>query len=641
MSRLPPIEIILHVSDTLALGQILKLRCVCKRWDREAGALLSRFKGIELSYIYDFDMAKRLLAKFCNLECLRLYKCDEASTLILQDVETFAFHTSLTALCCDSAEATSFKHVMETCKQLKALGLRCHEADADLLRHAAAQRRSLTSLDLRGTRIRDVGRLVEAISSDPQQLGLRACEVKADDLTRHLCRFTSLQVLDVGKSSGQLSDESIDVITAACSQLQSLTISHNPCLTQKSIKHASRLPFLSRLAAAGLTFHPLCKLEVLLSQFNDSKLKFLDVSIPRVRDLNQQVVNGTGRGNFQLEEIRAMGWSLLGSTARTIAEDVRKLTSLDASASDSDDSAVQLLSQACSSLRVLRLNGCNKVSDASCESLAQMEELTELDIKMSQVSNEGLKLLMERKLGRPFSVFSLAFCRNVSVTGLRALMQEQSASFDHLRVLNLAGLTLDVDILKLVSSLPLLSWLNVTDTKILIPTTSSSSSISPPASVSSSSSSARQTVIEYAAHIEELPALVMKQEQQSGMATQGFPSWGWQGQANNPSTRGAGAGVSESPPSFPMLQTLHADRCSGIEALFRLLIKTTPPHLRFLTLSGSMSGTDVLVLAQACSSLRELSLRYCSNVQQGDIDMLVGRGIYVNSITRTFFGGTN
>eukprot|EP00960_Hanusia_phi_P030273 748485-Hanusia_phi.AAC.5 len=213
MSRLPPIEIILHVSDTLALGQILKLRCgQCNPAKLHMFILLSRCstcfcsntdwsdvafqfandgtekpapccldssaainQGIELSYIYDFDMAKRLLAKvarpantsvtgaltsvlqFCNLECLRLYKCDEASTLILQvtwqvetmrrnghqasfqDVETFAFHTSLTALCCDcelilaccstrdglarkAAEATSFKHVMETCKQLKALG---------------------------------------------------------------------------------------------------------------------------------------------------------------------------------------------------------------------------------------------------------------------------------------------------------------------------------------------------------------------------------------------------------------------------------------------------------------------------------------------------------------------------------------
>jgi hypothetical protein len=197
-------------------------------------------------------------------------------------------------------------------------------------------------------------------------------------------------------------------------------------------------------------------------------------------------------------------------------------------------------------------------------------------------------------------VLSVAFCTSLCSRGLEHVLNPAVQHTAALRVLNLGGLLLEWPLVRLLARLPVLSWLNVTDTTLdgVVPAgCGGGAGRETAARVLQKPRGVGLRCYEYVAPVGVLPGLAPSAVPRVSLSM-GVTAGAAGGGAD-------GEGLYEGDGLFARLETLHSDRCNGVSALIRFIaLRCDGRALRRVTLSGDeVHGADLLLLAQVNPNL--------------------------------------
>eukprot|EP00282_Hemiselmis_andersenii_P000598 CAMPEP_0114170766 /NCGR_PEP_ID=MMETSP0043_2-20121206/34329_1 /TAXON_ID=464988 /ORGANISM="Hemiselmis andersenii, Strain CCMP644" /LENGTH=550 /DNA_ID=CAMNT_0001268421 /DNA_START=64 /DNA_END=1715 /DNA_ORIENTATION=- len=550
MAAYLPLDLLSNVlvQGRVSLGGLCQLSCVSKHWHKATSLAMGHSSFRSLSLCVDVGEHSSPLRRLVGLEELDLCGRDASEFLSKLSVEGVGGHVDEAGIL--------------MCGRLRTLGL--GRARLETVKLFCFLCRSLESVDLSKTEVGDDGVMMMSLMLNLRELSLRECRISDVALDSMAQSSRNLEVLDLSKCKGSLTDGGVRSICGGCGKLRTLVLSWCGQVTLGCIGDMSRLSKLESLIAAGLPCSSFPALECF------SSLTQLDMSVTRpFWQISDAVVSSLPTS---LQTLRLVGCGISDVGVVSLAARMPALTSLDLTGTRVSDRGVSAISMGCPHLLVLRLNSCSSVGDSGFACVAsRLTSLRELDIKKScLVSNKGLAELSISRHRDGLHVLSVAHCGGVSAEGLLRAIRKNSGCGEVLRVLNVAGLVVTKALLEAFSALPLLRWLNVTD--CILHDSSEESHNTP------NMRSEHVPSYEYATVILQLPALRM--EGKHVLKPRSLPMHSTASFAHKS--------------GFQSLETLHTDRCKGVSCLLRFVVAVGAPALRRITLSGPEAlGADI------------------------------------------------
>jgi len=352
MAAYLPLDLLSNVlvQGRVSLGGLCQLSCVSKHWHKATSLAMGHSSFRSLSLCVDVGEHSSPLRRLVGLEELDL--CGRDASEFLSKLSSLSCCSTLTTLSVEGVGGHVDEAGILMCGRLRTLGLRsCAIGNRQIVLLASTLCRSLESVDLSKTEVGDDGVMMMSLMLNLRELSLRECRISDVALDSMAQSSRNLEVLDLSKCKGSLTDGGVRSICGGCGKLRTLVLSWCGQVTLGCIGDMSRLSKLESLIAAGLPCSSFPALECF------SSLTQLDMSVTRpFWQISDAVVSSLPTS---LQTLRLVGCGISDVGVVSLAARMPALTSLDLTGTRVSDRGVSAISMGCPHLLVLRLNSCS------------------------------------------------------------------------------------------------------------------------------------------------------------------------------------------------------------------------------------------------------------------------------------------
>ena len=446
------------------LASLAMVACVSRRMREAAAVAAARHNAVSLLGAFDAADGISLLSRLPSLTALDISGASDVVASCLLGNGASGYLSSVQCLRTSGvSDARALERVVASSgPRLRAVGLRACAVTEQLTSTMAAACPHLEAVDLSNSRVDDDGIGLLALQCGPglKQVALRGCFITDAALSSLALGAPQLQTLDVGWCR-EISDRGMQKF-AAHTCLTALDLSKCAQLSFKTVRQLAGLPDLKKLTAAGmLGTDGTEEVETFRLLSLSTSLTSLDVSIPNppwvVGDRAIAALCGDAHAEPRcppLSHLRLVNCYVTAGGCHRLADAFAgTLLSLDLTGAPVNDSGLESIARGCSLLEVLRVNSCSHITDRGCQCIcgtstvrgsrgdpprssllqrpsAALPNLIELDLKFSDITDEGLRAIVRRPCHRRLRVLSLGSCRGLTCAGLLAAFSHHPRSPD-------------------------------------------------------------------------------------------------------------------------------------------------------------------------------------------------------------------
>ena len=446
------------------LASLAMVACVSRRMREAAAVAAARHTAVSLLGAFDAADGISLLSRLPSLTALDISGASDVVASCLLGNGASGYLSSVQCLRTSGvSDARALERVIALSgPRLRAVGLRACAVTEQLTSTMAAACPHLEAVDLSNSRVDDDGIGLLALQCGPglKQVALRGCFITDAALSSLALGAPQLQTLDVGWCR-EISDRGMQKF-AAHTCLTALDLSKCVQLSFKTVRQLAGLPGLKKLTAAGmLGTDGTEEVETFRLLSLSTSLTSLDVSIPNppwvVGDRAIAALCGDAHPEPRcppLSHLRLVNCYVTAGGCHRLADAFAgTLLSLDLTGAPVNDSGLESIARGCSLLEVLRVNSCSHITDRGCQCIcgtstvrgsrgdpprssllqrpsAALPNLIELDLKFSDITDEGLRAIVRRPCHRRLHVLSLGSCRGLTCAGLLAAFSRPPCSPD-------------------------------------------------------------------------------------------------------------------------------------------------------------------------------------------------------------------